>query len=223
MESTEPTKENEAPASGAQRGAGAAGRPAAPVAAMSSERIAQLCRALLPHVEAIEREGRRCVILAKLPAEQDKPAIGFVLDAAMQLPQEAFSSSPDLQGIIQMGISEYRIGEELPVIMHVVGQPPRVEYVLFKRPKFAAAHAVAPPSPQALAAIAEAAQRAAEAAIPVAEARQNPSREAQQEMDDYIDSLLGGEPDEPVAGRTDEVPGASTSGKNGTGSAGTGK
>jgi hypothetical protein len=175
---------------------------------MSSERIAVLCRTLLPQVETIERDGRRCVILGKLPAEPDKPAIGFVFDSAFEVPREAFASSPDLEEIIRTGISEYRIGGELPVIMHVVGTPPRVEYILFKRPRFTAAHA-AMPAANTLATIAAAVKQATSASVTTTPTTTPTTSPTAGEMDAYVDELTeefgAGLALEPVAER-DEVP-----------------
>lgn len=100
------------------------------------ERIGALCRNLLPKVEEAEARGCRCAILARVPAEPDKAAIGFVLANDVEIPREAFARSPDLERIIRAGIEEYKIGEELPVVAYVVGHPPRgprVEYILFRR------------------------------------------------------------------------------------------
>jgi hypothetical protein len=110
-------------------------RPASKL--LVGERIGALCRNLLPEVDSAEARGCRCAILARVPAEPDKAAIGFVLANDVEIPRDAFASSPDLERIIRAGIDSYKIGEELPVVAHVVGLPPRgprVEYILFRRP-----------------------------------------------------------------------------------------
>ena len=100
---------------------------------MAGDRVALLCRALLPQAEAIEARGAPCVVLARLPAEPERPAMGFVLAGDVEVPPEAYTNCPGLRTHIRRGLAAYRAGGDLPVVVHVVGPASRVELVRFAR------------------------------------------------------------------------------------------
>jgi hypothetical protein len=99
------------------------------------KRVAKLCMALLFQIVAIENEGRRCLILARVrPEETGKSAMGFVLDEEQEIPPEAFVEIPELRSVVEVGLREYEPKKEVSVIVIVICAVPHIKHILFERP-----------------------------------------------------------------------------------------
>lgn len=101
--------------------------------AKNTERVERLSRSLFPLFLVAESRGRRGIMLARLPYDTDEPATGFVVDESMDRSKGIFPAGA--AEIIEAALMGYRFGEEVPIVLCVVGEnkEAHIEHLRVKR------------------------------------------------------------------------------------------